>query len=704
MNRALIRATVAAVLALALFPAVAAAEWPVIYLSTIHTGLSSPVFVTGDGTGQRTYIVERAGIIKVSPVGSSATSVFLDLRSSVSTVGERGLLGLAFAPQYAVNGRFYVYYVDSQGLTHLTRFTRDPANPDRALTGSAVTVLSFPRPYTNHNGGWIGFGPDGYLYVASGDGGGAGDPQGNGQKLSNLLGKMLRLDVEGGAPTYSIPPTNPFVGVSGAAPAIWAYGLRNPWRCSFDSAGNLYIADVGQDAWEEINVAGSGAAGLNYGWDRYEGNHPFPVGAAATSRVGLTFPVVEHAHPSFESITGGYLYEGSTYPGLAGTYFYGDFVYGQIHGMQKSGSTYAKRLLLDTSHLFPSFGVNDAGDLFVTSMDNGAVYEVRDAGKFTRRIAVGDRFATTVAIAREAWPAWAGVTDVVIASGDTRAAADPLAASGLSWAYNGAPLLLVSANSTPSSVRTALAEIGAANGPLRLHVVGGSVSVPQARIAELVSAAGAGSTAERVLATGDRYDLGAAIGVRMKALRPADWTGRALIANGADSATFFDALSLAPVSAATGAPVLLVTRTTIPAATANALATLDVPERYLAGGTNTVNAAVATQLAAGAPTLERLAGTDRYATSVAIADKAIGAGWLTPSYSAVAGALPDAEGGGAAIGHLGGVVLATHPAALQAPTRSYFSARKAAINHAWVLGGTSSVGDQIRRDIAGELD
>lgn len=705
----LLLSAVTAILALVLggallAPAPATAAWPVIYLRTAYTGLSAPLFVTGDGTGQRTYIVERAGRIMVAQGASSATSVFLDIRSSVSTVGERGLLGLAFSPQYAVNGRFYVYYVDAQGLTHLARFTRDPGDPNKAVTGSEVTLLSFPRPYTNHNGGWIGFGPDGYLYVASGDGGGGGDPQGNGQKLSTLLGKMLRLDTESGAMTYSIPPDNPFVGVSGAKPEIWAYGLRNPWRCSFDSAGRLYIADVGQNTWEEINIAAPGAAAKNYGWNRYEGNHPYPIDSTATSKTGLTFPVIEHKHPTFESITGGYLYEGAAYPRLSGTYFYGDFEWGTIYGLQKSGSTYTSRLLLDTTLLIPSFGENDAGDLFVTGLANGNVYEVQDAGAYTTRIAGADRFSAAVNIAKFAWPAWGGVTDVIIASGDTRAAADPLAANGLSWAYNGAPLLLVSAASTPASVRTALAEIRAANGPLRLHVAGGTSSVPAARVNELLAAAGPGSTADRVLATGDRYDLAAAIAARMKSLRPGDWTGRVLIANGADSSTFFDALSLAPVSAATGAPVLLVTRTTVPTATSRALSTLGVPVRYLAGGTGTVNAAVATKLKVGAISLTRLWGPNRYSTSTAIADKAIASGWLTPGYSAVVGAIPDAVSGGAALGHLGGVVLATHPTTLQAPTRSYFATRKATITEALVLGGTGSVSDQIRRDIAGQLD
>jgi len=613
------------------------------------------------------------------------------------------LLGLAFEPNYAVTGRFYVYYVDGSGMTHLSRFQRDPGNANLALPGSEVSVLTWQRPFGNHNGGWIAFGPDNMLYVASGDGGGAGDPQGNGQKLSTLLGKLLRLDVVGAA-TYSIPPDNPFVGTAGARGEIWAYGLRNPWRNSFDSTGRLFIGDVGQNAWEEINVAPAGAAGRNYGWSRYEANHPFPIGSAATSRSGLTFPVVEHSHPGAESITGGYLYEGATYPNMRNTYYYADFELGKIWGMRQSGSAWNSRLLLDTTLLIPSFGVDDADRLYLTSFGNNAVYELRDATRYSTRVAGADRYSTAVAIARTAWPAWAGVTHVVIASGEDRSASDPLAASGLSWAYNGAPILLVSSSSTPASVRTALQEIRAANGPLALHIVGGTTSVPPARVTELRAAAGSGSTAERVLATGDRYDLAAAIAQRMKALRPAEFPARAFIANGANPANFADALSLAPISAATGTPVLLVSRTAVPSATRNALSSLGLTERYIAGGTASVSEGVSVALGLGTASPNRLAGSNRYETSVAIAEKALAAGWSTAGTTAIAGSVPDAVSSGASVGHLGGLVLMSARDGLPHRTGAFIGAQAPDITQAWVLGGTASLTDGVRRDVARQRD
>jgi len=691
-------------LALLLMPSIAhAATWPILYTNTSFTGISAPLFVTGDGTGARRYIVERAGRILVANANSSATSVFLDIRPKVSVVSERGLLGLAFEPNYAVTGRFYVYYVDESGMTHLSRFQRDPGNANLALPASEVSVLTWQRPFGNHNGGWIGFGPDGMLYVASGDGGSGGDPQGNGQKLSTLLGKMLRLDVVGAA-TYSIPPDNPFVGTAGARGEIWAYGLRNPWRNSFDSSGRLFIGDVGQNAWEEINVAPAGAAGRNYGWRRYEGNHPYPVGSAATSKSGLTFPVVEHAHPGAEAITGGYLYEGATYPNMRNTYFYGDFELGKIWGLRQSGSAWSSTLLLDTSLLIPSFGTDDAERLYLTSFGDGMVYELRDATRYSMRVAGPDRYSTAVAVAKSAWPGWAGITDVVIASGEDRSASDPLAASGLSWGYHGAPILLVTSASTPSSVRTALSQIRTANGPIALHIVGGTSSVPAARVTELRAAAGSGSTAERVLATGDRYDLAAAIARRMKALRPAEFPARAFIANGADPATFADALALAPISAATGTPVLLVTHTSVPAATRSALSSLGLTERYIAGGTASVSEGVSTALGLGTGSPNRLAGSNRYNTSVAIAEKALAAGWSTAGTTAIAGSVPDAVSSGAAVGHLGGVVITSARTGLPQGPAGFIGAQASGITQVWVLGGTASLTDDVRRDVARQRD
>ena len=278
---------VASVLATAA-PAHAAAAWPTIYLAKRYAGLSSPVFVTGDGTGDRVYIVERAGTIRMARTGETTTSVFLDVSAKVDTTGERGLLGLAFAPGYAANGRFYVYYVDAAGMTHLSRFARSAVSSDLAEPSSETTVMAWPRPNNLHNGGWLQFGPDGYLYASSGDGGPQGDPDGHAQSLSTLLGKILRIDAESGAATYTVPADNPFVSTLGAQPEIWMYGLRNPWRCSIDSAGNLFIGDVGSNNWEEIDYApAGGGAELRLEPLRGRASVPAGLGCSAQRRADL---------------------------------------------------------------------------------------------------------------------------------------------------------------------------------------------------------------------------------------------------------------------------------------------------------------------------------------------------------------------------------------------------------------------------------
>lgn len=676
--------------------------WPVPYLSQHLTGLTQPVFVAGDTTGQRTYVVERPGRIRVMPAAGGPLSVFLDISALTTTAGERGLLGLAFPPDYGTSGRFYVCHTRLDGDIVVARYSRDPNDPDAALPGSQQVVLTIEHSArTNHNGGWIGFGPDGYLYVAVGDGGGSGDPDGNAQNRSVLLGKMLRIDVTTGAPaTYVVPPSNPFVGVAGVRPEIWDWGLRNPWRNSFDASGTLYIADVGQNAWEEVNVEPAGTGGRNYGWDRWEANAPYPAGSQQ-SPAGVTFPQVAIAHPTGESVTGGYRYEGTAHPGMRGTYLFGDFVTGRLWGLRRrAGGGYSAPLLAETNQLLASFGTDDAGELYACSFSDGAVYRVGDANTYSRRIAAADRYGMAVAVARDTFPAWSGVTHVVVASGEDRAAADPLTAAGLCWAYD-APLLLTSSRSTPSAVRTALSQIRAANGPITLHIVGGTASVPPARVNELLSSAGAGSTADRVLASGSRYELAEAIAREMQATRPAQFPARALIANGAEPQTFFDALSLSAVAAATGSPVLLTGAATAPTATRRALADLGLTERWAAGGTRTLTPALLASL--GVPENRRLAGATRYATSVAVADAAVSRGWLQPARPTFAATLPDSVAGGASAGLLGGPLLVTSRTAL-GPAATFVRPRRASVVDARVLGGSTSVDDDVRRQLASALE
>jgi glucose/arabinose dehydrogenase len=309
-------------------------------------GLSQPVFITnaGDGSG-RLFILERAGRIRIVKNGALLGTPFLDIDQIVNSAGgEQGLLALAFHPNYASNGLFYTVHtapINSVNSVILSRFSRSAGNPDLANAGSQVTLLSIPHPVnTNHNGGTLAFGPDGYLYWSTGDGGGAGDLPNNAQNLTVLLGKILRLDVDSGSP-YGIPASNPFVGDPNAAvrEEIWAYGLRNPWRFSFDAlTGDLYIGDVGQGAREEIDFQpASSSGGENYGWRVMEGSLCFnPASGCNTS--GKVLPIAEYDHNTGCSVTGGYVYRGSRYPLLRGHYFYGDFCTGAFFSLQGSSA------------------------------------------------------------------------------------------------------------------------------------------------------------------------------------------------------------------------------------------------------------------------------------------------------------------------------------------------------------------------------
>ena len=311
----------------------------VVPLTTVRvaSGLNRPIFVThAPGDSTRLFIVEQRGVIKILDLDSGTVlgTPFLDIDALVTNIAgndERGLLGLAFHPDYQNNGFFYVDYTNNASATTIRRYSVS-GDPDVADAGSGLTLLTISQPFSNHNGGWIGFGPnDGYLYIATGDGGASCDPSARAQNITTtLLGKMLRIDVDANdAGNYGIPADNPFADGVGLD-AIWAYGLRNPWRNSFDRAtGDLYIADVGQFTWEEINFQPADSTGAeNYGWDCMEGNHcppGCPVGACACFSPDLTDPIHEYGHGLGFSITGGYVYRGGAIPSLQGTYFFGDF-------------------------------------------------------------------------------------------------------------------------------------------------------------------------------------------------------------------------------------------------------------------------------------------------------------------------------------------------------------------------------------------
>ncbi|MEX2402327.1 MAG: PQQ-dependent sugar dehydrogenase [Rhodothermales bacterium] len=337
-------------------------------------------FQTADDGSNRLFVVEQAGVIRVfdndPEVGEHA--VFLDIRERVRDAGnEEGLLGLAFHPDYAQNGTFFVDYTASDPRrTVIARYRVDPRNPDRALPGSEEVVLEIPQPFGNHNGGQIVFGPDGYLYISMGDGGSGGDPRGNGQDRSTLLGALLRIDVEAtdaeGA-AYAIPPDNPFAGnEDGFREEIYAYGLRNVWRFSFDGpTGRLWAADVGQNAYEEVNVVERGG---NYGWNVMEGLHCFEP-SEGCDRDGLEMPVWEYSHGEGSSITGGFVYRGTEVPELEGRYVVADYVSGRIWALTYDGAEAEAEELMDTALAIASFGVDQREEFYVLAFD-GKIYRI----------------------------------------------------------------------------------------------------------------------------------------------------------------------------------------------------------------------------------------------------------------------------------------------------------------------------------------
>jgi glucose/arabinose dehydrogenase len=352
---------------------------PELSLTRVLTGFSNPLGIThtGDGTG-RLFIVERGGKIWLVKSGSSQKILFLDVSDRVITAGgEQGLLGLAFPADYAGKDYFYVHYTGSpDGRTVVSRI-RLSSDPDSADPSTEEVLLTTAQPFGNHNGGQLQFGPDGYLYIGLGDGGSGGDPLKKAQDLTSLLGKILRIDVESDAEPYDIPSDNPFVNDPNAASEIWALGLRNPWRFSFDGAtGDLYIGDVGQSSLEEINVQAAGSpGGENYGWSIMEGTRCF--GSPSCDTTGISLPVAEYDHSQGEcSVTGGSVYRGDEFPAMRGIYFYGDFCSGRIWGLQRQGAFWENVFLLDSPYLISTFGEDEAGSLYLADYASGDIYRI----------------------------------------------------------------------------------------------------------------------------------------------------------------------------------------------------------------------------------------------------------------------------------------------------------------------------------------
>ncbi len=329
---------------------------------------------SGDGTGGM-FVVEQGGRIKVVEPGSTTGEVFLDLSEETQAGGERGLLGLAFHPNYEENRRFFVNYTDRAGDTVVEEYRAEEdgsaADPD-----SARVLLQIDQPFPNHNGGHLAFGPDGYLYIATGDGGSSGDPHENGQSLETLLGKLLRIDVDRGDP-YSIPPGNPFDDGSRGLPEIWAYGLRNPWRFSFDpQAETLWVGDVGQGELEEIDRVAADEAGLNYGWNEMEGSRCFD---GACDPTGLVLPITEYGHDEGCSVTGGFVYRGSEFPDMQGAYLFADYCSGSIWAIDSAVTRPVEPDLVYTSErALSSFGQDEAGELYATDIGSGEILKLVD--------------------------------------------------------------------------------------------------------------------------------------------------------------------------------------------------------------------------------------------------------------------------------------------------------------------------------------
>jgi glucose/arabinose dehydrogenase len=354
-------------------------------LEPVASGFERPLFLADpdDGSG-RLFVVEQAGRIRIVRDGEVDPDPFLDITDRVNNDGsEQGLLSMAFDPAFAENGRFYVGYTGYGGSTGMTnevaRFQISADDPDRADPASELTLLEIEDPYWNHNGGLVLLGPDGYLYVGLGDGGSGGDPENNAQNPATLLGSILRLDVsegtDAGDPPYAIPEDNPFVDDPAARPETWAYGLRNPWRFSFDrETGDLWIADVGQGDWEEVNFqAADSSGGENYGWSTMEGNHCFRSDGCETA--GLVRPIAEYDHSQGSSVTGGYVYRGESAPDLQGVYLYADYGSGYLWGLYRGNGEVVVAGPLETGLTISSFAEDASGEVYLTAFD-GTVYRI----------------------------------------------------------------------------------------------------------------------------------------------------------------------------------------------------------------------------------------------------------------------------------------------------------------------------------------
>lgn len=359
----------------ALLPLELKAEDPQLEFTQVSTLRSITDITNAGDNSHRLFLVEQGGHISILKNGETLAEPFLDITDRVLSGGERGLLSLAFSPDYKSSGNFYVWYTQAGGTTVLSRF-KVSGDPDIANADSGEIILVVPQPEPNHNGGRLQFGPDGMLYLGLGDGGGSNDPQGNGQNGNTLLGKLIRIDVDPVHGTYAVPPDNPFLNDAGVRNEIWALGLRNPWKISFDSlTGDLFIADVGQEALEEVDFQPAGSTGgENYGWSLMEGTE---CNVAGCNPSGLTLPVTQYSHADGCSITGGEMYRGNAYPNLYGSYLFGDYCTGRIWSLENVDGNWLTTPLSDTDFRIQTFGRAEDHSIYVTHR-SGGVYLISD--------------------------------------------------------------------------------------------------------------------------------------------------------------------------------------------------------------------------------------------------------------------------------------------------------------------------------------
>jgi glucose/arabinose dehydrogenase len=363
-------------------------------LTQVAAGFTSPLDIQqpADGTG-RLFVVEQGGLIQiVQSDGTRASNPFLDVtgRTGFTTGGETGLLGLAFHPKYMQNGRFFVNYTRNMGAqlqSVIAEFTASSSNPNFADPTTENILFAVNQPFPNHKDGGLAFDQNGYLYIALGDGGSGGDPMCNGQNIDVLLGKILRIDIDSAPATglhYAIPPTNPFVNQAGTRAEIWLYGLRNPFRFSFDTAnGDLWIGDVGQDSFEEVDMLTPQQGGSNMGWNLREGMHPYPPSNCTQTGTTLTDPIFDYDHTNGDAtVIGGHVYHGQKVPALVGNYIFGDFISGRVWSLTQSGQTWTRTLLLTTAaDDLAAFGQDQSGELYLARITSGTIARLHQVGQ-----------------------------------------------------------------------------------------------------------------------------------------------------------------------------------------------------------------------------------------------------------------------------------------------------------------------------------